>query len=81
MHAPMAIGGPIMRLGGRSLVLVAIVALAACANSTNTVSNNSSGAASVASADSGHTIERVSDALGQRLDSMLNSQHTGIASP
>jgi hypothetical protein len=76
----MAIGRPIVRSGRRSLALVSLVALAACASPTNTVSNNSSGAASVASADSSHTIEKVSDALGQRLDSMLSSQHTGTLS-
>jgi ABC-type phosphate transport system substrate-binding protein len=63
------------RLAGRTLPAVsALVMLAACSNATNSVSNRQSAdatpVASVTSVGS-HSVSDVSDAVGQRLDTML----------
>jgi hypothetical protein len=76
MHATSAVGRPIIQSGARVLLLAALIALAACANSSNSASSASSAITPVASADASSSVNNVSDALGQRLDSMLNSQHT-----
>jgi hypothetical protein len=66
------------RLAGRTLpAVLALVMLAACSNATNSVSNRQSADATpVASATtvSSHSVSDVSDAVGQRLDTMLASQ-------
>ena len=63
------------RLADRTLSAVsALVMLAACSNATNSVSNKlSADATPVASATtaSSHSVSDVSDAVGQRLDTML----------
>ncbi len=63
------------RLAGRTLPAVsALVMLAACSSATNSVSNSQSADATpVASATtvSSHSVSDVSDAVGQRLDTML----------
>jgi hypothetical protein len=78
MFAPSAFGRSIIRSSERLLVLSALVALAACA-SGNTP-GNASVTAPMASADNGHSVEQVSDVLGQRLDGMLSGQHSGTIS-
>ena len=76
MHAPPAFGRSFIPVASKLLTSFALVVLAGCASgSTNTIASNSTIAAPVASADSSHQVERVSEALGQRLDGMLGSQH------
>jgi ABC-type phosphate transport system substrate-binding protein len=66
--------------GVRVFALLALVAVAACANATNSASNDpSAGTAPIASADGSNSVGKVSDALGQRLDGMLNGHQTGGA--
>ena len=66
------------RLAGRTLPAVsALVMLAACSSTTNSVSNRQSADATpVASATtvSSHSVSDVSDAVGQRLDTMLSAR-------
>jgi hypothetical protein len=63
------------RLAGRTLPAVsAMVMLAACSNATDSTSNRQSADATpVASTTtaSSHSVSDVSDAVGQRLDTML----------
>lgn len=68
-------------LSGRALLAVsAVLALAACANTTTTASNDASTdptrLAGASAADS-HTVSDVSDAVGQRLDTMLSARPSG----
>jgi len=73
MHVSTAIGRPMIRSGARVLALFALVAVGACTNATNSASNDlSTRTASVATVDGGNSVNKVSDALGQRLDGMLN---------
>jgi hypothetical protein len=71
------------RLSGRALPAVsALVMLAACSNATDPVSNRQSADATpVASATtvSSHSVSDVSDAVGQRLDTMLAARPTNGA--
>jgi hypothetical protein len=76
MRVPSVAGRPIIQSGAQVGLLAALVALAACTNANNSYSSASSAPAPIVSADSGSSITKVSDALGQRLDGMLNSQHT-----
>ncbi len=62
------------RLAGRTLSAVsALVMLAACSNATSISNTQSADATPVASATtaSSHSVSDVSDAVGQRLDTML----------
>jgi hypothetical protein len=70
MRVPPVAGRPI-----KVILLAALLAMAACTNANNSVSSASSVSMPVASAENGSSINKVSDALGQRLDGMLNSQH------
>jgi len=76
MRVPSVAGRPIIQSGAKVGLLAALVALAACTNANNSYSSASSAPTPIASADGGGSITKVSDALGQRLDGMLNSQHT-----
>jgi hypothetical protein len=71
------------RLAGRTLPAVsAMVMLAACSNATDSTSNRQSADATpVASvtAASSHSVSDVSDAVGQRLDTMLSARQTNGA--
>jgi hypothetical protein len=63
-------------------LLPAVIALGACTNTTSPASTNaSSGAMRVAgdsaAGDRSHSVNAVSDALGQRLDAMVGSRQTG----
>lgn len=65
--------------GCRLLVVSSLLVLTACANATPPVSGNAAtGATRVAGVDPGNggtnSVTAVSDALGQRLDSMLNTR-------
>ena len=75
MRVPSVTDRPIIQSGARMSLLAALVALAACANGNNSVSSASSAPMPIASADSTSSVTKVSDALGQRLDGMLNSHH------
>ncbi len=70
-------------LAGRTLPAVsALVMLAACSGAANSVSNRQSADATpVASATtvSSHSVSDVSDAVGQRLDTMLAGQQANSA--
>jgi hypothetical protein len=73
-----------MRRTGRNLLLAlpALVALAACTNPTSTTSTNASaGVTRVGDNGSGgtHSVNAVSDALGQRLDAMVSARQTGTS--
>jgi hypothetical protein len=76
MRVPSVAGRPITQSGAKFVLLATLIALAACANGNNSFSNASSAPTPIASADSGGSVTKVSDALGQRLDGMLSSQHT-----
>jgi hypothetical protein len=71
------------RLAGRTLPAVsALVMLAACSNATNSVSNRQSADATPvtsASTVSSHSVSDVSDAVGQRLDTMLAARQGNSA--
>lgn len=75
MRAPSVAGCPIIQSGVKVGLLAVLIGLAACTNANNSYSNVSP-PTPIASADSGNSVSKVSDALGQRLDGMLNSQHT-----
>ena len=68
---------------GRLLIaLPALIALAACSGATPPPTANASGSAvQVAGGNSGngsaHSVNAVSDALGQRLDGMLSTRPAG----
>ena len=71
------------RLAGRTLPAVsALVMLAACSN-TNSVSNRQSAdatpVASATTTSSSHSVSDVSDAVGQRLDTMLAARQGSSA--
>jgi hypothetical protein len=71
------------RLAGRALPAVsALVMLAACSN-TNSVSNRQSAdatpVASATTTSSSHSVSDVSDAVGQRLDTMLAARQGSSA--
>lgn len=78
MRVASVAGRPIIPGCGKVVLLAALIALAACDNGNNSFSSASSGPVPIASADSSgsSTVNRVSDALEQRLDGMLNSKHT-----
>lgn len=76
MRVASVAGRPIIPGGGKVVLLAALIALAACDNGNNSFSSASSGPVPIASADSSSTVNRVSDALEQRLDGMLHSKHT-----
>jgi hypothetical protein len=71
------------RRTGRNLLLAlpALVALAACTNPTSTTSTNASAGATRVGDNTGaggtHSVNAVSDALGQRLDAMVSARQTG----
>jgi hypothetical protein len=72
------------RLAGRALPAVsALVMLAACSNATNSVSNRQSAdatpLASATTTSSSHSVSDVSDAVGQRLDTMLAARQGSSA--
>jgi uncharacterized lipoprotein YajG len=76
MREPSVADRPIIQSGAKLVLLAALIALAGCANDNNSYSSASSASVPIASADSSSsTVNKVSDALGQRLDGMLNSQH------
>ena len=75
MRVPSVADRPIIQSGAKLVLLAALIALAGCANDNNSYSSASSASVPIASADSNSTVNKVSDALGQRLDGMLNSQH------
>jgi hypothetical protein len=67
-------------LSGWALLAVsATVALAACTNPQNAAANDPSARApriATAASPGGHSVNDVSDALGQRLDAMLSARQT-----
>jgi hypothetical protein len=70
-----------MTSGWKLLVVSSLLMLAACAGATPPVSGNAAtGTTRVAGADPGsggtNSVTAVSDALGQRLDGMLNAKPT-----
>jgi hypothetical protein len=70
------------RLAGRTLPAVsALVMLAACSSPTSVSSNQSADATPVASATTAnsHAVSDVSDAVGQRLDTMLAARQGSSA--
>jgi hypothetical protein len=75
MPVPLVAGRPNTQSGARAVLLAALTALAACTNANNSFSSASSAPAPIASADNS-SVNKVADALGQRLDGMLSSQHT-----
>jgi hypothetical protein len=82
MQSRIRTGYRIMRSGGLLLLLPMLMALAACTNPTpSAAASASSGAVRVAGDNTGntepHSVDAVSDALGQRLDGMLNARQTG----
>jgi hypothetical protein len=63
-------------------LLPAMIALGACTNTTSPASTNASSGAVRVAGDSlarneTHSVDAVSDALGQRLDAMVGSRQTG----
>jgi hypothetical protein len=82
MQARTAAGGRMPQHWRLYLALPALIALAACSNTTTPASTDaSSGAVRVAGDGSGsggaHSVNAVSDALGQRLDGMLSARQAG----
>ncbi len=82
MQSRIRSGYRIVRSGGLLLVLPALMALAACTNPTPPAATNASdGAVRVAGENAGnsgaHSVDAVSDALGQRLDGILSNRQTG----
>ena len=69
------------RLSGWALLAVpAVLALGACANSATTASNEASADPTRGlgnNAGGSHSVSDVSDAVGQRLDTMLSARQTG----
>jgi len=61
------------RQGATMLAFASLIALGACANTTTAASDPSPASTKVAGAtDNSTSVGKVSDALGQRLDGMLN---------
>ncbi len=75
MRVPSVADRSIIPSGAKVVLLGTLIALAACASGNNSVSGASSAPMPIASADSTSSVTKVSDALGQRLDGMLNSHH------
>jgi hypothetical protein len=66
--------------GWRLLAISALVALVGCSNTAATSSNATAGTRVAGNTTGGgntHSVNAVSDALGQRLDGMLNTRQTG----
>jgi len=72
----------IARYGWLVFAPLVLIALAACSNPTPSASTNASNGAMRVAGDnaasgSAHSVDQVSDVLGQRLDGMLSNRPTG----